>query len=300
MTHAVLHIKDGETQLDRTLTASELNTGSVAYQPKNADVDFALDVYSADPHATGAVQVMNLPTQVEIPKMQPAGIQRAPRPLMPSPSAGLAPRVQLQPVAEQSSAKTAEIREIPPPISLPMPTAKQEIAVARAKPSVEIDPGIRPPDLPVPEVAEKSSAPHLAPERVVTGNIPRDSGPFVSISAEPVPSSKLGRVVKKVPLLRRLASHENIEQPVPEYQAQPALTLPNHQQLDQPVLVDVKVDVTETGRVSFAEITDYGEPPNFSLANAALAAARQWTFKPARSEDLPVSSQVVLHFRFNP
>ncbi len=107
-------------------------------------------------------------------------------------------------------------------------------------------------------------------------------------------------MVGKVPLLRRLKGHDNVTAPVPVYQAQPSLKLPGQQRVTEPVLVDVKVDVAESGKVSEAEIVAYGEPPNFSLANAALAAARQWTFKPARTEDLPVSSQVVLHFRFQP
>jgi hypothetical protein len=160
-----------------------------------------------------------------------------------------------------------------------------------------------------PKVPESSSPPRvvIATERAVPirnvslPNVPiRNGGPSVSVLAEPVSGSKLGRVVGKVPLLRRLKTHDNFVAPVPVYQAQPSLKLPNQQRLTQLALVDVKVDVAESGKVKFAEITEFGDPPNFSLANAALAAARQWTFTPARAEDLPVSSQVVLHFRFNP
>jgi TonB family protein len=100
--------------------------------------------------------------------------------------------------------------------------------------------------------------------------------------------------------LGRLKHRDNVAAPVPVYQAQPSLKLPNQQPLTGPVSVDVKVDVAESGKVRTAEIVEYGDPPNFSLANAALAAARQWTFQPARAEDLPVSGQVILHFRFNP
>jgi outer membrane biosynthesis protein TonB len=34
------------------------------------------------------------------------------------------------------------------------------------------------------------------------------------------------------------------------------------------------------------------------LAAAALSAARQWQFTPARKHDKPVASEMVLHFRF--
>jgi hypothetical protein len=52
---------------------------SLAYQPKNADVTFRLDVYSAEPNATGFIQVMNLPLQHPMP---PAA-SSAPQPVKP-------------------------------------------------------------------------------------------------------------------------------------------------------------------------------------------------------------------------
>jgi outer membrane biosynthesis protein TonB len=62
----------------------------------------------------------------------------------------------------------------------------------------------------------------------------------------------------------------------------------------------VKVFIGEGGRVASAEIVEFGDPPNFTLANAALAASRNWTFEPARLGELPVSSEMILHFRFGP
>ena len=67
-----------------------------------------------------------------------------------------------------------------------------------------------------------------------------------------------------------------------------------------PVAVNVKVRVAESGTVMLAEVEDYGDPPNWRLAAAALDAARRWTFEPARVEDTAVPSDVILHFRFTP
>jgi TonB family protein len=70
--------------------------------------------------------------------------------------------------------------------------------------------------------------------------------------------------------------------------------------MTRPVSVDVKVSVGESGIVEDAEVIDFGDPLGVALANSALAAARRWTFEPARVEDLAVSSKVILHFRFTP
>ena len=77
---AILHVQDGPLQSDRDLASAELGAGSLAYQPKNADVTFRLDVYSEEPNATGFIQVMNLPLQHRMP---PAA-SSAPLPVKPS------------------------------------------------------------------------------------------------------------------------------------------------------------------------------------------------------------------------
>jgi len=324
-THAVLHVQDGDIQVERIVTPAELNAGSVLYQPKNSEVSFGLDVYSAGPHTTGMVQVMNLPTQVE---SQPTHSEAPPiRSIRPAvkhtpdtPPAALALEAGPQPDSVQLIAKPEEAKDVSSPVSRPGDGLKQTVFAAPARPSqvIETKAGGTP-DLSAPKATEELAQPPVAvvresaAPRNVSLNTPlktssntsvntsdKNSGPSVSVSVEPVSSSKIVRAVGRVPLLRRIASHDTVEPPIAVYEAQPSFALSNQQQVSHSALVDVKVDVTESGKVSYAEIVDWGEPPNFSLANAALAAAKQWTFKPARTEDLPVSSQVILHFRFNP
>jgi len=76
--------------------------------------------------------------------------------------------------------------------------------------------------------------------------------------------------------------------------------MPNDRQLIRPVAVGVKVYVSESGSVNDAEVVEYGDPLNLTLANAALAASRNWTFAPSRIDDIPVASQVIIRFYFSP
>ena len=87
---------------------------------------------------------------------------------------------------------------------------------------------------------------------------------------------------------------------VPVHQAQPIVRMPNDQQLLRSVAVGVKVYIGDSGAVNEAEVVDYGDPLNLTLANAALAAARNWTFEPSRVDDVPIGSQVIIRFFFSP
>jgi outer membrane biosynthesis protein TonB len=58
--------------------------------------------------------------------------------------------------------------------------------------------------------------------------------------------------------------------------------------------VDIKVFIDDSGNVTRAQALTKGS----DLASAALSAAQQWQFKPARKHDKPVASEMVLHFSF--
>ena len=57
--------------------------------------------------------------------------------------------------------------------------------------------------------------------------------------------------------------------------------------------VDVKVYIDESGNVTRAQLLTKGG----DFGSAALSAAREWRFTPARKHDKPVASEMVLHFR---
>lgn len=282
---AVLHIQDGDYQMVRNLAPSEFSAGSVAYAPRNRDVTFRVDVSSPMANASGLVQVVNL-------AVQPAmALVRPPEPL-------LKPSTRY-PATELSASKISTVRsEVPAAVPAARETEKEEVRPTAVRLSDGTDtassikrdasPSIDFNKEPQPPIAERPASPIPVPE------------PTVRVWTEAVAGSPWGRLVGKVPLVRRLRKPAKTSTPAPIFQAQPVLTNPAKQSITRPVSVDVRVDVAESGIVESAEVIEFSDPLNVALTNSALAAAVRWTFEPARSEDLAVSSKVILHFRFTP
>jgi outer membrane biosynthesis protein TonB len=271
-TRGVLHVDDGAFHTERGLVPSELKQGSLLYEPKSLEETFRLDVYSAEPNASGQVQVVTLPPPAPVPPVQtpPPFFRPAPAPAAAPPAVVHAP----------PTPEPLEKREIPTTPSRP------------EKPAADI-----PQDIPPPAAWERPRTLPL-PERQIASTSDRE--PLVRVSSEPV-ASRFGHLVGKIPLLRRLGKASRMEAPVPLYRAQPQVgRMREDQRLTRPVSVDVKVNVAESGAVRRAEVVEYGDPPNWTLAAAALAAARRWTFEPARVEETAVPSDVILRFRFTP
>jgi len=308
---AILHVQDGDEQSATDLTPSEFREGSVTYAPKNADITFRLDVYLAEPKASGFVQVVNLAPPPAI-APSPSGTPNPNPRLKNQPASPQTSDRQLSRIVEESQ-PAGSIGEAPmPSTSLrgPAEPASRDFSLPSAMPVAPKAPDPRPP----------AKHPEGSPQAVRTVLSPagaRTSGtsqrppiadrtpelapqPSVRISMELVSGSRLGRFVERVPLLRRLRKQDETVAPVPIYQAQPSLKAPALS-LIRPVSIGIKIDVNESGAVTYAEIADYGDPPpNFTLVNASLAAAQRWTFMPARLRDAAVSSQAILHFNFAP
>jgi TonB family protein len=70
--------------------------------------------------------------------------------------------------------------------------------------------------------------------------------------------------------------------------------------LSGPTNVDVKVKIDEIGRVSDAQLVGTGPGNDGLLASAALAAAREWTFQPAKTHGRSVRSDHIIEFHFRP
>ncbi len=284
----VLHIEDGGSRSDRDLARSELDAGSIIYEPKSSELTFRLDVYSAGPNATGLVQVMNLSAQ---PALAP-NLSGAPKF---KPASKFEGRVET--VSARRSLKKEEKNDAS---EVQSKDEKEEIrppAAARSSDRTETS------SLDTRETSATTAVERPSPRQfdAVRSAVPASGRePSVQVLTEPVSGSRLGRLVGKVPVLRRLRKPAKFAEPVPVFQAKPAIQLPDHQSLIHPVSVGVKVYVGESGAVQSAEVVEYGKPPDFGLANAALAAARLWTFEPARLEDAPVASEVILHFNFTP
>lgn len=105
-----------------------------------------------------------------------------------------------------------------------------------------------------------------------------------------------------IPLLGRLKKQRQVAvPPQPVHESKPALTAAERHDLTEEVPIDVRVYITESGKVDFAELVDGSSFSRHSqLADAAIFAARHWDFQPARIGEENVPSEVILHFRFKP
>ena len=279
---AVLHIQDGNYRIDRTLVLSELRAGNVTYEPKSREVIFSMDVSSPTANATGSVQVVNLSPQPPIAQTRPAETLQEQLPGYSRP--------------ESSRSKTSALTLAAPPVPRVRDTEDTQPSALGSVERTEAAPVVRPESAPALDTATEARS------SVVEGaGIPRSvQGPFVRVSIELIAGSRFERLLGKVPLVRRLRKPVKILGPGAIFQAQPILTDLAKQSITRPVSVDVKVNVSESGVVEDAEVIDVGDPLSEELANSALAAARRWTFEPARAEELKVPSKVILHFHFTP
>jgi hypothetical protein len=307
---AVLHIRDGDHQSDRDLTPSELSGGVLTYEPKSSEVTFRLEAYSTEPNAIGSIQVMFPESPIpQAPAPLPAPVAEATVEAKPSPPTASVPVKTARPMKPSRFAIENKIGD---QIQLPRltPSGGAEIGLLATRepsgsgnldnsqrPSPIADrPNLSEPD-PKPSVRESDALQSVrSPSVQEPSASPPDRKYAVRVSAEPLEGSWLGHFIGKVPILRRLRKDAKSVAPSPVYQAQPVPKVPDGEKLVRPLTIDVKVYVGESGTVTHAEVVEYGAPPNWALANASLTAARQWTFEPARVDDIGVSSEVLLHF----
>jgi hypothetical protein len=286
---AVLHIQDGDQQSDRELTPYEFMAGQFTYQPQHSAVTFRLNTYAGEPNAIGLIQVMipAAPVTSE-PILRPAQIRPSVQPVVNLVAHAKAP-VAPSAVAVQSNDKNDKKEQ----------NIEAYLPVTGIRPSNASEtspPAMREPPRPAGFDESRPHFPITEKKEVLTSG----RGVNVRALATPVPNSRWGRLFGKILLGGRSRKQAKAVEAVPAYQAQPIVRMPDNQPLDRPVAVGVKVFIGESGAVNNAEVVDYGDPLNLSLANAALAAAKNWTFEPSRVDDIPVASQAIIRFYFSP
>ena len=262
VSRAILHIQDGAQQTDTILTPSDFRSGMYLYQANSPDVTFQMDAYS-QPSTKGAIQVLN----VHVPREQ---VDSLIPPQEPAPAAN------------------------PPATSSPSFRAAAVVPVARTEePALKNSSPNPPPVVEPPSAAEKllARAEPFAPNRAPSVHVPS-----VHIYEEPV-GSRMEDVFGKITFFRKPKKRT---MPVVVHREQPVLNGPALEPLTESVLVKVKVWIKPSGVVGRTEIVNFGEPPNFPLAHASVAAARNWTFEPASLEGDSALGEMLLHFQFAP
>jgi hypothetical protein len=280
--HGIVYVTDGSRQIHLDLAQPELDSGFVSYWPETSAVTFRLETYAADKSTSDTVRVVGAITTAPEPAPVKAPRVKSPRVQSAEPSSSRR-RPQPQPVLA-NHAREADVK--PSPLALP----GSETVMP---PPPESRRALLPDTVPAmgPVAAAPEPAPHPA----------RAPDPNISVIAEPLTGSRFGRVVGKIPLLRRLRKqNETFTPPSPSHEVRPELNEADRRSLRRAVPVDVKVYVAESGKVKYAELLSDSRGDRRELASAAVYAARRWDFVPARLGDENVPGEVILHFRFAP
>jgi protein TonB len=171
-------------------------------------------------------------------------------------------------VQEQEIART-RVLEAPLPSAMPAAEKPKELDVP-PPPQIALNPA----------KLEKAPIPERAPEV-----------PKVMASMERPGSSRFSEPLKKafgwIPGVR---SKKDYVPPKVVRQVQPRVTTP------QDTSVAVRVSIDPKGIVRDADLLTKGVDGH--LGRSAVEAAKRWRFEPARADDRPVASNMVLRFKF--
>ncbi len=260
-----LQIGDGLVNRELRLDRAELLTGSISYLPGSGDVNFQLQVFGASGSATESIRSLD-------PGYNAQDLP-SPRPVV-SPS--------------ESIRKNRRASHPKPVVKVPTIEARPSI-VEQPKPveQITVAPPAPVPQAPVPP-AHSSEAPATAGT-----NTP---GTFTA-SFEPISPSRLHKALNRVSPTRLVHMRENrdfvpakpVREPMPK--ASPQIL----RGVREPVSIDVRVAIDKQGNVTSVSLESTAK--NGPLPDAAMTAARNWTFRPAHKGSTPVASQAVLHFR---
>jgi hypothetical protein len=276
---ATISIVDGDRRSQITLDAEQLANGAIVYWPSNSEVHFRRMDLLVD-GSTVSESIWSIGST-------PVNAQTPPAPTFPeritgkpSPMATATRRAEPPsgPASDESQSLGEPIRQ------KPVPTQESEITT--------------PPTIAAEQQRLLAASP-LPPAIASQTLLAKPSSPFVSVTTEPVKGSLPGRVIGKIPLLRRVrGSQDGVVPPKPIRRAIPGVPAELQRHVRGEVPVDVKVYVSEAGKVDFAELLSKSTGRERDLAGLAVYAARRWEFEPARSGNRKVPSELILRFRF--
>jgi outer membrane biosynthesis protein TonB len=203
--------------------------------------------------------------------------------------------VKLPPVETRPS-PFAENRPQP----VPTPAASGSSVRSSVQPAeVIVQPQLPAPPAPMPPVQMAGNVPASLSGPVALKPEPPQLISVVSVQA--AQPGAVSRGINRIPILNLLQRNkykagDRFLPARPVRQVKPRLSAEWASANGYPSPVDVKVWVDENGRVTRAQpLSGESEP---EIADMASNAAMKWTFEPARIADRPVSSEVVMHFRF--
>lgn len=161
------------------------------------------------------------------------------------------------------------------------------------------DRGTTPPPAPPPQKTNVAAAIAAAPPRTLQPAQPQAQvrpEPVVSITTQPLPSSRVREWIAKVPVVRTLQRNRRragngfipprtIREVMPRVSSRLARELPGDSR------VDLKISLDANGIVREIDLLSPGDDDR--LAKLAADALRQWRFEPARMHDKPVACDLL-------
>jgi hypothetical protein len=222
---------------------------------------------------------------------KPSPLEPRSRPVMTEPTESPAPTAIVTPAAKPPVARPFTLPErgrTSKLIASPMGSA------SRVNPTPEHEPV--PAAVLAPPPVVKSAHPAESPLAMIT--VParvehlRRPPPVATVTVEPVSGSRIGKLVGRIPGLRRRRQDFVPARPI----KQVAPSVPADEHLERSVPVDLRITIDPAGNVAGVEQTSRGA--DSQLVRLASDAARSWQFVPARKNDETVTSELILHFTF--
>jgi protein TonB len=287
-THAVLSITDGAQHENVDMDLALLRSGSIEYQPSGSDVVFRMEVTGADQMKTTSESVRILrtrPSPMPEPVQQSAVTKSAPAAPVPA-----KPTSAPSEVAAPDSASSQ-----PPPAQAearPATPAKQfnpeSLSIAqRLRP-------VRPTDMPdAPEVGRAASDAVSAAVPVGVSAMPAPqltSAPAAPVAAPGTPVRAANTTAARTnPNGEKVQPAQLITRKDPEY---PQIARQSGAQGEVVVTATIGLD----GKVKNVKV-ESGHP---LLRNAAIAAVKQWVYRPTLLNGKPVESESRISLNFVP
>lgn len=329
--HAKLTILDGALRREVDMDSSQLRLGALTYIPRGADVQVELQVFLPSDRSIAESTRVVLPAAQNVsvqsaavvnPLRAPASDASNQRPnsaLMPAKRPENPPVVQFGAYVATQTVKQPEtrpqtrmdqLRESSLPVglvsrSVPSPAAvthtdappgtQTRTAIPSAQPqdAVAGQPSSSSPNaLPVQSSATGQVTALQLPHVIGPGQVPgQESSNTLSTSSPPIATQSPGIETRRASVYTP---------PVAVREARPVVPPGVHGLITTEQLIEVRVDIDSTGKVTWARLVGSKGAVAGLLSRSALDAVRDYRFRPARRDGVPVPSTFTVTFRFVP
>lgn len=280
----VLQVEDGPQTHTTELGSADLAKGSIFYKPTAGDVNFRLTMYDRD-GSTMTDRVRFVDRSKQVPIADASVTSRAKLPASPDSDE---PNALPSDFAEANSVRATPRQTVHLPLDAPVvaPTVDPDgarLPTGLGTPQAAVfQPAPAPADsTPLPQTP--SAASPGVPARSSASNVasPQAARAAGSSTPNPVPAATVPRYVPPRPLTT----------------VTPNLAMFGGSQLAGVKEIQVEVDIDASGRVTAARAVNKDQNVSWVVAAAVIAAAKKWTFEPAKisGRAVPAKHTIVFH-----